>query len=787
MRYCLQALQSCYVEDSTIVCPAATGTLRIEVYSSSMLYFSYELDGIDPPQCLKDANRILKGAPKAVEDIQIHVKQDDSHAFVHIYEGGCKLTIIIEKSHGNLEVKRNGVVVSGGLLGNMDTVIPRVQVRGFRTKGSNDAFVRLNFPLNDGDAFYGLGDKSGKPDRFGRRLRMYNKDSLAYDASFSDPLYKSIPFFIRQNRSQQTVVGYYFPQSLINVFDFGQESPFYTYVELEDGPVGYYLLCGDSYRDILPTYCSITGFAQLPPLFSFGFFGSSMNYVEPEDAAQRILAYFSDVESHQIPCEGMYVSSGYLKADDGNRYAFFWNKKKFPDYATYLSNLHDRGYNLTMNIKPGILTTHPWYDELASKGYFVHDDQGRPLVEFYWGGEASFIDFSNPEAKRWWKDQLKDKYISHGCTGIWNDNNEFEIEDPDTEAFKVRTLLSLQMVEASYEAFNEMEPDKRHWIYTRSGYAGIQKYARTWSGDNTSTWRTLLYNQYQSIGLGLSGLPFYGHDLGGFFGDIPSEELLVRSCQSAVFQPRFVIHSWRSDGNPTEPWTYPESFETIRYFIREHYRFMPYIYSTAYEAATTGTPMDRPLFLEFSEDPQVPTDQVAMMFGPSVLKLMVVHPGERCLDVYLPEGSRWYDPETCRICVGGRTITFDIPMDQNRYLAKVPSVIPTSENCTTLANGWFDSLVFHIYPGEEECRYRYFEDDGQTSLDKGEYALVDITVGPQSVHVVLSHVVQPLDGRFVTLSLPRGFSFQDGADICSVRLTASGVTLPFSGAYREGL
>ena len=143
-----------------------------------------------------------------------------------------------------------------------------------------------------------------------------------------------------------------------------------------------------------------------------------------------------------------------------------------------------------MNIKPGILVSHPWYGELKEKGFLIKDQEGKPYQEFFWGGEASFIDFNNPQAKEWWKSQLKAQYLDHGCTGIWNDNNELELEDVGLEAFKTKALYPIRMAQASYEAFKEERPDERPWIYSRSGYAGLQRFARTWSGDNVSDWKT---------------------------------------------------------------------------------------------------------------------------------------------------------------------------------------------------------------------------------------------------------------------------------------------------------
>ena len=220
-----------------------------------------------------------------------------------------------------------------------------------------------------------------------------------------------------------------------------------------------------------------------------------MNYVEAWDAQARILRFFNDVEGHDLPCEGMYVSSGYLKSDEGFRHAFMWNRRKFPDPGSFLDDQSKRGYHLTFNIKPGILKTHPWYEELKQKGYFIKDNDGEPVVEYFWGGDASFIDFTNAEAVSWWKSKLKESYLDHGVEGIWNDNNEFEMSDPEMNAYKVRTLYPVEMARASYEACLEKNPSKRPWIYSRSGYAGMQRYARTWTGDNSSDFRTLKYSK----------------------------------------------------------------------------------------------------------------------------------------------------------------------------------------------------------------------------------------------------------------------------------------------------
>lgn len=783
MLYTIGRVGDCELSTSShpvLSCHGEKGCLTIALHGKGILYVSYAFDGLESEKCMLDAHEFLKGNPPPYSGVPSLV-QDEKSATLQ----AGRLSVVVNKAQGNITVVRDGVVLSGGELGTMDTVIPRIQARAFRNKDDASWFARFNFPLEEHDRFFGLGDKGGEPDRRGRRLRMYNRDSLGYDAEKSDPLYKSIPFYLKQNPEKKTICGFYFPVPLLNAFDFGEESPFYSYVEVSGGPVCYYMFTGDSYRAILDEYCSVTGYPALPPLFSFGFFGSSMNYVESDDAMNRILGYFDHVEKERIPCEGMYVSSGYLKADDGHRYAFFWNKRKFPEYGKFLFELRRRGYNLCMNIKPGILTTHPWYEELKRKGYFLKDGNGEPLVEFYWGGEASFIDFSNPDAKAWWKAELKDKYLAHGCTGIWNDNNECELEDEDSDAFKTRTLFPVRMCEAAYEACNEFAPGKRHWIYSRSGYAGLQKYARTWSGDNTSTWKTLKFNQYQGLSMGLSALPFFGHDLGGFYGERPSEELLLRSCQSAVFQGRFVIHSWRTDDTPTEPWTYPDALNTIRELIREHYLFMPYIYSTAYESTVTAVPIERMLVLEYPDDPALRPESIATQFGPSILKVLVVDEGEDEVSVRLPEKSAWYDVKRNHLYEGGRNVSVHVPLRKEApYLVKVPSVVPVSPGLSTLTDGRYPRLCFRLYPGKDTCSYRYFEDDGQAVLSRKEYCVVDVSLSEGKVSFNVAEGVFPVRGRHVEALLPPGFKFLDGGGrSVSLDLSLGKAEFLFSGDY----
>lgn len=782
---------------------SSLGRLEILVHGPDILHIRYQHQDFPVLPELAGAARLMTEPldDAKTEEVSWVSEEDADNFYLEISSTGRRkktTRIIVDKKNGTLAAYRNGVLCHGGMIGTGDTVLPASPVR-FITTGPNDPLPvgRFNFALDPHDNFYGLGDKSGVPNRRGRRFAMFNRDSLGYDAETSDPLYKSIPFFLKTNsRKKKMVTGLFFPAGLVNYVDLGRESIFFYSLELSGGPYEYFLFLGEDYKEVLSSYCTVTGLPALPPLYSFGFFGSSMNYADPDDSPRRILEYFANVEKHGIPCEGMYLSSGYLRHGNGKRYAFMWNKQKFPDASGYIGALKERGYHLCMNIKPGILVSHPWYDELAAKGYFLKDAHGNPYKEFFWGGEASLVDFSNPGAAAWWQSQLKEQYLDKGCSGIWNDNNEFELEDKEMSAFKNRSVMPVLMAKASYEIAKKLSPSERPWIYSRSGYSGIQRYARTWSGDNTSTWETLHYNQYQGLGLGLAALPFVGHDLGGFYGDAPEEELLVRSCQGAVFQARFVIHSWRENGQPTEPWTYPGALAKIRHFVQEHYRFMPYIYNSSIESARTGVPLDRPLFLEFPNDSRISDSAVESLFGPSVLKLLAVGKGMKTISTYLPAGASWYYVPEEKLYRGGTVLDALASMDRTLWCARAGSVIPTAPGLSTLSTGFFPLVDFLIFPPDrkQNAVYDYVEDDGKTERAEGNFNEWKISLVPKASGKGGTVRVSPpphpiLHGeRTFRFTLPRGFSFSQGgrrSREVPVADLVQGAAWEYSGAYTE--
>ncbi len=754
MKYVLDNISKAKKNKTSYEFSGRGGSLSVSYFGNKALRFLWEFDGINVRDDLKKASKFMYAAEEQPFDADI---TEDEEKF--ILSAFKSLRVEISKREGALSVYKAGSLIHGGVIGSKDLVVPAYPVRVI--KNASSLYCKFNFRIEENDSFYGLGDKTGYPDRRSRRFQMFNRDALGYDAEYSDPLYKSVPFFIRHIKKSDKYTGLFFPQPSIDSVDLGKESPYYFSVSSFEGPFVFFVIMGETISEIVANYTRLTGLPALPPLYSFGYFGSSMNYLEPMDAQERVLDFFEKTEKNNIPCEGMYFSSGYLKANDGKRYAFIWNKEKFPDYHSFLIALKQRGYHIMCNIKPGILLTHPWYGDIAEKGYFVKDTDGKPYVEYYWGGGASFIDFFNPEAKKWWQDMLKKYYFDHGCDGVWNDNNELELEDTELEHYHKKSVYPLLMSEDSYDALKST--GKRPWVYSRSGTSGLQRYSRTWTGDNRSDFKTLKFNQFMGLSLSVSGMPFYGNDIGGFFGKMPSEELLIRSCEAAVFQMRFVIHSWNFEGVPTEPWTYPEAMSVIRSLILWHYSFMPYIYSCAVHASISGEPVEQMLAHEFNYDKTLSCTDINSMFGPFVLKIPVVKENTANVKVQLPKGCRWYSAREKKCFNGGQTISLPVPMDgRAHFMLREGAILPVWDKPDQLKNALWDELTVHLFPPESgESAFSLYEDDGETELSLEKYNRFDFSLSKDNVNIErVKYNLPSRAKRRARLLLHGGFEFK---------------------------
>ena len=457
--------------------------------------------------------------------------------------------------------------------------------------------VRHYSCIDDDISFYGFGEKSGYINKAHRRMIMNNVDTLGYNSEYTDPLYKHIPFYIRFDRANNVASGLFYNNSYESVFDMGCERSGYwdkySYFSAEGGDIDLFFMYGPEIKNVVKNYTDLTGKTALPPLYSLGYFGSTMFYTELENKSdEAVLEFIDQARREDIPCDGFFLSSGYTSGNDGKRYVFNWNYDRFADPEKFISDMKAKGADVSPNVKPGMLLTNPLYNEFKSANAYIMDEHGNePHNDRYWGGKAAFVDFTSPKGRDLWKKHLKQSLISKGITCIWNDNCEYEINNPkaqcDFEGEKapinsLRPLMPNLMALAAKQAIKECCPNARPYITNRAGFAGIQRYAQTWAGDNSTSWHSLKFNIPVMLGMGLSGVANQGCDIGGFFGPAPEPELFVRWVQHGIFQPRFSIHSCNTDNTVTEPWMYPSYTKYISAAIKLWYSLRPYLYSLLY-------------------------------------------------------------------------------------------------------------------------------------------------------------------------------------------------------------
>ncbi|MCR5137125.1 MAG: DUF4968 domain-containing protein [Oscillospiraceae bacterium] len=583
--------------------------------------------------------------------------------------------------------------------------------------------------MEEEDCFYGFGEKAGLLNKNKSFLRERATDAMGYDAELMDTLYKHIPFYIRLNRNTKKAVGLFYHNFYESVFNMGKEKsnywPRYTYWQADGGDIDLFLLGGNTLKRIVNNYTLLTGRPALLPKRALGYQGSSMYYPELEkDSDDAVLSFIDTIKEEGFPIDGFHLSSGYTSYNN-KRCVFLWNTTRFKDPRAYFAAMNEKGAQNVPNVKPGILLSHPWFDEFNAKGVFVRDSKNPDsyAVGSWWGGPGAFWDYTKPSAREAWKKYLTDNIIDVGTDSVWDDNCEYDslldkdaIVDFDGKGGTIGQLKPLMctiMCKIGGDAVVEHNAKARPYVVCRSGSSGIQKYAQTWCGDNYTSWKSLKYNIPIITGMGLSGQPNEGADIGGFAGPAPDEELFVRWVQNGVFQPRFSIHSASNDNTVTEPWMYRNSAGLIRDAILLRYRLAPYLYSAEYEASQTGAPIMRALVYEFQDDEQVWDESFEFLYGRDILVANVIEPGATTRKVYLPKGCKWYDwNDNFREYEGGRTVEVPVTLETIPLFIREGAVIPMADNqLMSMANDHMTDLHLTLAPGGER-RYTLYDDDG---------------------------------------------------------------------------
>lgn len=608
--------------------------------------------------------------------------------------------------------------------------------------------------MQEGERFVGLGEKTGNLDRKGNGYTNWNSDVYGYSAA-ADPLYSTIPFYIGIHHGLQ--YGIFFDNTCQSDFNFGASNNRFSSFGARGGEMNYYFLYQPSVAGIIQQYTQLTGRMPLPPLWSLGYQQNRYSYY-PDTEVFRIA---QTLREKKIPADGITLDIHYMDAYK----LFTWNKQRFPNPQGMIDSLRHMGFKTTLIVDPGIKVekNYPAYESGLAENIFLKYADGQPYTGEVWPGWCHFPDFTGSKGRNWWKQQITN-YTRIGVAGIWNDMNEiatwgqkmpsnvlFSYDGHATTHLKAHNVFGMQMARSSYEGTREAT-QKRPFILTRAGYAGLQRYTALWTGDNRSEDDHMLAGVRLLTSLGISGMPFTGMDIGGFTGN-PSIGLYTRWMQLGAFTPYFRNHS-ASDVKSAEPWTFGEDALTIsRNYINLRYRLLPYLYSTFYEATQNGMPVVRSLAINYTHDAAVYNTafQNQFLFGHALL-VMPQTGAASFAKVYFPEGE-WYNLYTDEKQTGVTEKLMELSPSLLPVYVKAGSIIPMQSLIQNTAQQPGDTLTIHIYNGKDNA-FTYYEDDGETyRFEQGFYYKRDIRLNTAGRTITLDKATGKNASKFGTLQL----------------------------------
>jgi alpha-glucosidase len=592
--------------------------------------------------------------------------------------------------------------------------------------------------------YFGLGDKPGPLNRRNHAYTMWNTDFYGWQES-DDPLYKTMPFFIGLHKG--TSYGLFFDNTYRSSFDFGKESPDYFSFGAEGGELNYYFIAGPQPKKIVQQFTALVGRTPLPPLWSLGYQQSRYSYY-PEARAREVV---QTLREKKIPCDVIYFDIDYQQ---GNA-PFTVNREYFPHFEKMISDFRALGMRTILitdlHIKKDPGHGYVPYDSGIKSDVFVKNPDGALYVGKVWPGDSVFPDFTLSRARDWWGGLYKD-FVNMGVAGFWNDMNEpatFEtlsktmpldvvhrLDDGTTLDHRaIHNVYGMENVRATHDGLLMLQPDERPFVLTRAAYAGAQRYAATWTGDNSATWNHIGMSVPQIMNLGLSGYSMVGADVGGFAGS-PPMDLLTRWYELGVFYPMYRDHAAKGTADH-EPWVSGPEQEAIRKrYIELRYRLLPYIYTAMEETSRTGVPLMEPIFLEYPDAQNLYGEDHEFLFGRDLFVAPVVTEKVDAEDVHLPPGD-WYDFWNAEIHLSKDQISLHPALAETPLYVRAGAIIPMQPIVQSTNEKPDGPLELRVYMGDD-CHGTLYQDDGHTfAYQKGDFLRVNFAceVSPREMTI----------------------------------------------------
>lgn len=664
------------------------GSLRIEFLDKAIIHVE-----VTPP----NGRALSTGAtlPVAAAAGTAEVFQDSAN--VYLRQGKLR-AIVVKNPMQVLLLRGDGSVISADLPG------------GSQWDSASGTIVAVK-SARAGENFFGMGLAGGSIDRRGREMTMRNTDNAAYEEQ-TNPLYSSTPFFYGYNAG--ATYGLYFDSPAISVFDFAKRSADLLTIAAVGGTLNYYVMAGPTPADVAQSFAALTGSTPRPPRWALGYLQAHFGY----SSAAQVLVLANEFRSRQIPCDAFFLDLDYTD----RLFTMSWNPSTFTDYVGFNSQMAAHGFQRVNILEPLVTVYDPLWAYAAGSGFLVKDPNGDPLISNIWMGDVSWFDFTKASSRDFFKSALK-LFVSTGVSGLWADLNEpaanempyavFDFDGQPRYEYTTRNIYALTEAAVLRDALAEAQPGLRPFIVSRSGFAGIQRYAANWSGDTNSSFESLRVQVQVAASMGLSGQNFFGADVGGFLG-VPNAELFVRWLQFGAATPFLRNHSMNT--SPLrEPWRFGEPYTSVaKATIEWRYRLMPYLNSLFAQAEAKGAPVLAPTFFHFPADANTHAQSGEYMLGSALLVAPVVTEGAATRHLYLPAGATWLDYYTGATYAGGQQIDIAAPLQQLPMLVRAGSIIPMGPVRQYADQAVDDFLMLDVFPGANGS-FTLSDDDGKTT------------------------------------------------------------------------
>lgn len=618
----------------------------------------------------------------------------------------------------------------------------------------NRTGFRFEIALEAQHHVYGLGERTGQLDKRGRTYAMWNTDEPNHYPQ-TDPLYQSIPWAIVFEPTK--TVGLFLDCTAVSYFDVGETESDRLIIEGYDQAMDLYLFVEPNLPAIVRRFTALCGLMNLPPLWALGFQQCRYSYYP----AARVREVAAKLRAEHIPCDVLYLDIHYM---DGYR-VFTWDPERFPQPAELTAALARQGFRVVTIVDPGVKVDGEYavYRDGLQQDVFLRHPDGRLYVGKVWPGPAAFPDFSHPRVRQWWAD-AHSALLGVGVAGIWNDMNEpadFSGEKynrvtctaPDellvnheglgdrygSTLARLHNCYATGMNMATHQALAAQRPAERPFVLTRAGYAGIQRHAAVWMGDNHSWWEHLSAALPMLLNEGLSGVAFCGCDAGGFQQNA-SGELYARWMAVAALTPFFRAHSDLGTADH-EPWSFgPAVLAAVREAIETRYRLLPYLYTLFEQASQTGEPIMQPLVYRYPQDEKTHLLQDQYLLGADLLVAPILTPGVDWRAVYLPAGG-WFDLWDGTFYPGGGAVLAQAPLGRVPLFVRAGAAIPSESVRQHTGRQGDGNLTVIVAPdGQGQASGALYSDAGQGfDYREGAYTRLRFALSGDNLRVWADH------------------------------------------------